>query len=84
MAGGPDSEAEGEAGVNGTKPKCPNIIVRADGSTRPCAWEGYVIVDPHPFSDDSGLDSLAVLVRCKVCGCEYYVFPALSYPAGAR
>jgi hypothetical protein len=65
--------------MNGTRPKCPNLVEHFDGSFGPCAWDGYEIIDRHPFSEDSGLDPKAVLVRCKGCGCEYYVFPALSY-----
>jgi len=84
--------------MNGTKPKCPNRVSKVVGWRRtddivghepitriiPCGDERYEIIDPHPFSEDSGLDPKAVLVRCKVCGCEYYVFPALSCPAGAK
>ena len=73
--------------MNGTRPKCPNWVSRKtnlmfDGSVEhlmPCGDERYEIVDPHPFSDDSGLDPKAVLVRCKGCGTEYYVFPAIKY-----
>ena len=79
--------------MNGTHPKCPNTVSKVLGwryvdnmlerepVTRilPCGDERYENVDPHPFSEDSGLDPKAVLVRCKGCGTEYYVFPAIKY-----
>lgn len=76
--------------MNGTRPVCPNTVSKVVASLLsqgpdegirdivPCGDERYEIVDPHPFSKDSGLDPMAVLVRCKACGCEYYVFPALK------
>ena len=85
--------------MNGTKPKCPNLVSRVVGWTRisdsesipvygyvACGSGTYEVIDPHPFDKDSGIDPLAVKVRCKACGCEYYIFPALNYhePAGAK
>lgn len=96
MVSGADCEAESEVGMNGTRPKCPNMVPKVVASlvsqgpsegihdVVPCGDERYEVINPHPFSRDSGLDPLAVLVRCKGCGTEYYVFPALSCPAGAR
>lgn len=84
--------------MNGTRPKCPNMVSKVvaclvsqgpgEGISEimPCGDERYEITNPQPLFLDSGLDPLAVLVRCKACGCCYYVFPALSYreTAGAR
>jgi hypothetical protein len=75
----------------GTKAKCPNVVFKVvaclvsqglgEGIRElvSCGDEHYDIIDPRPFSEDSGIDPLAILVRCKSCGCEYYIFPALKY-----
>ena len=90
MVGRSNRETESEAKMNGTHPKCPNKVSKvfacliSQGSGEgisqlmTCGYEHYQIVDPHPFSEDSGLDSLGVKVKCMSCGCEYYVFPALN------
>lgn len=75
--------------MKGTRVKCPQLVYKATAwslSGQPlrkdtviCGCETYDIIEPHPFTKDSGLDPLAVKVKCKECGCEYYVFPALTF-----
>lgn len=60
---------------------CPHII---KGSWQGkeidyvCGYDGYKVIAEGVFTQGSGFDPLAMRVKCKKCGMEYYLFPLIK------
>jgi hypothetical protein len=69
----------------GTRVRCPGKVDTLAGylfdelkvvGQHTCNSEKYEVIGGCP---NDGLDPLTCKVRCRDCGFEYYVFPAMSY-----
>ena len=71
--------------MKGYQAKCPNPVDPlwlSNSYPREqivCGYEGYEILVKGIFTKESGLDPLAMKVKCKRCGGEYYLFPQVNF-----
>ncbi len=71
--------------MKGYQAKCPSLVdsSRLSDSCRRekivCGYDGYEILATGIFTKESGLDPLAMKVKCRRCGGEYYLFPQVNF-----
>lgn len=69
--------------MKGYQAKCPNLIRSPHLSQKTefivCGYGGFKILVKGIFTKESGYDPLAMKVKCRRCGNEYYLFPQINF-----
>lgn len=70
--------------MRGYQAKCPNLVqpqhINKNSNEKVvCGYEGYEVLVKGIFTKESGFDPLALKVKCRRCGNEYYLFPRFNF-----